>query len=73
MNISVYLYHNIAQQKKMYKFHCIKCGRILLEMYANQIVISNSGLADPDKYDRGSKYIQLQCHSCITKYNVLFQ
>lgn len=75
MNITLYLYHNVVPARKIYLYRCMNtpCNRPLFKYTATDLVVGNAGLDNFTSYTPGSKYIEIQCHSCGTEYKILFQ
>jgi uncharacterized protein with PIN domain len=72
VKVTLYLYHNVMGPLEMYLKRCEKCNRPLFKYNAKELVISNFGPSDFDVYPPNAKLIEIQCHSCQTKYNVQF-
>jgi len=72
MIVTMYLYHNVVENHEIYLKRCDKCNRALFKYSSKNLVISNHGPSNYDVYEPGSKFIEIICHSCHTKYNIQF-
>lgn len=73
MQISVYLYHNLVPRNQVKLFRCQSCNRPMFKYSADNLLITNGGITSMAQYEPSSHVIELQCHSCNTKHQILFQ
>jgi hypothetical protein len=75
MNITLYLFHNVIPNKRLYLYRCMNtpCQRPLFKYTSSDLVVANAGATSFEQYEPGSKYIEIQCHSCGQEYKILFQ
>lgn len=57
---------------KMQAWRC-GCGRIIFKANAENIVVSNDLGLGWQEFPPSQHLIELQCHSCKSKYRILFQ
>lgn len=73
--VTLYLFTNQMPITKLYMYRCnnTPCNRPLFKYSAEEMIVANSGVTNFDLYEPGSKYIEIECHSCSATYKVLFQ
>lgn len=73
MNFVLYLHHQLYPKlPEMKRFNC-SCGRTLLKMSAENIVVTNDIGLPPSEYPPSQHMIDIRCHSCKSNYRILFQ
>jgi hypothetical protein len=72
--ITIFIFSQLFPVNELTSISCVnaKCKRRLLDVRGQIMWISNSGLPY-EKLTPGMAYIETVCHSCKTKYRILFQ
>lgn len=72
-NWVMYFHHEtFPQAPEMQKFRCT-CGRVIFEANTKNIVMMNDIGVPLEIYAPGQHVIKVQCHSCKSKYSILYQ
>lgn len=74
MNVIMYFHHQLfpAPYQRQYVHRC-GCGRIIFKANTENIVVANDIGLPWESYPPGAGLIEVQCHSCKSKYKILFQ
>lgn len=73
MEITMYIYASKLSASEMTLINCLRCRRGLFKSNSSKIVISNAYGVSFKELPPSSNYIEHQCHSCKTLYQILFQ
>lgn len=74
MNIVMYFNHRLfpTPYQRVYVHRC-GCGRTIFKANTENIMIANDIGLPWESYPASSAVIEIQCHSCKSKYKILFQ
>lgn len=73
LQITMYIYASKLPATELTLINCIRCRRSLFKTNSSKILISNAYGASFTELPPASNYIEHQCHSCKTLYQILFQ
>lgn len=73
LQVTMYIYAAKIPVKELTLLNCIKCRRSLFKAATDKIVISNAYGASFRDLPPATNYIEHQCHSCKTLYQIMFQ
>lgn len=71
--ITMYVYASQEPVEKLNLWRCLKCTRPLFKSNSSKILIVNAYGASFKELPPSSNYIEHQCYSCKTLYQILFQ